>query len=193
MKSLGTIATAGLAIAGFLGATSAKASTIETIDWTLANGAVLSGTLTFSNSSLTTLTAVDATLTDYEFGTKGFVGTGSDLMDTVVISGLGASTGRSYEVSDGNSLHPLKENTFSFDLNISNPNDPTIVTGNDILGLPRTGADVALDATSPRQLGQSEEPSGSPAFTPEPNSFLLLGSGLMGLAGLIRRKIGLRA
>ena len=193
MKSTGMIALAVFAAAGLLGATSAKASTIETIDWTLANGAVLSGTLTFSNSSLTTLTAVDATLTDYEFGTKGFVGTGSDLMDTVVISGLGASTGRSYEVSDGNSSHPLKENTFSFDLNISNPNDPMIVTGNDILGVPRTGADVAFDAITPKQQGQSNERTGSPAFTPEPNSFLLLGSGLMGLAGLVRRKISRRA
>jgi hypothetical protein len=193
MKSKGMIAIAVFAAAGLLGAPSAKASTIETVDWTLANGAVFNGTLTFSNSSLTTLTAVDATLTDYEFGTKGFVGTGSDLMDTVVISGLGASTGRTYEVSDGNILHPLKENTFSFDLNISNPNDPMIVTGNDILGVPRTGADVAFDAVTPRQQGQSDEPSGSPAFTPEPSSFLLLGSGLMGLAALVRRKIGLRA
>jgi hypothetical protein len=37
----------------------------------------------------------------------------------------------------------------------------------------------------------TEEPA--PAATPEPSSLLLLGSGLMGLVGVVRRKIGLRA
>jgi hypothetical protein len=187
------LAAAGIAVAGLASATWAKASTIETVDWTLANGAVFSGTLTFSNASLTTLTGVDATLTDYDFGTKGFTGTGSELMDSIVISGIGASTGRSYEVSDGNSSHPLKENTFSFDLNISNPLEVTLVTGNDILGLPHTGADAALDATTPKQQGQASETNGSPAFTPEPGSFLLFASGLLGFAGMASRKIGLHA
>jgi hypothetical protein len=193
MKSLRTLATAAIAVTGLIGVTAAKASTIETVDWTLANGAVFSGTLTFSNASLTTLTAVDATLTDYDFGTKGFSGTGSDLMDTVVISGIGANTGKSYEVSDGNSTHPLKENTFSFDLNISNPLDATLVTGNDILGIPHTGADAVLDATAPKQQGQASEPNGSLAFAPEPSSFLLFASGLLGFTGMARRKMGLRA
>jgi len=193
MKSLRILVAAGFALAGLAISTSAKASTIESVYWTLANGAVFSGTLTFSNASLTTLTAVDATLTDYDFGTKGFVGSGSELMDTVVISGLGGPTGKSYEVSDGNTSHLLKENFFSFDLNISNPNDVILVVGNDILGIPHTGADASLDTGANSQKGQASEPSGSPAFTPEPSSFLLLGSGLVGLAGLVRRKIGLSA
>jgi len=36
-------------------------------------------------------------------------------------------------------------------------------------------------------------PGPSPTATPEPGSFLLLGSGLVGLAGVVRRKIGLSA
>lgn len=189
LKSLRIAASAALLLAGFFITNLAKATTVKDIYFSLDNGGSFSGALTFSNPSLTDLIGVSGTLTDYQFGTKGYTGTGSDPINTVLISGLALPAGEEYEVTDGNNGHPLRENTVTFFLDLSDLSDVTIVTGT-VLGIPRTGADVALDAIDPRQQGQTNELDGTAAFSPEPSSFVLLGSGLLGLAGLVRRKMG---
>ena len=57
------------------------------------------------------------------------------------------------------------------------------------------GNDFVVAASGTQgQVGNSPlNQGGEVADTPEPSSLLLLGSGLVGLAGMVRRKIGLRA
>jgi hypothetical protein len=79
----------------------------------------------------------------------------------------------SYACALGNTIAP--DNVYSWDL------------GN--------GDDLVIAASGTQgQVGNSPlNQGGEAAETPEPSSLLLLGSGLVGLAGMVRRKIGLRA
>jgi hypothetical protein len=49
------------------------------------------------------------------------------------------------------------------------------------------------DASGNSEYGANAQPYTPASATPEPGTILLLGSGLAGLAGMVRRKIGLRA
>lgn len=194
MKSMSKIAIVALAVAALAAATSAKASVIEPIYLPLGNGAVFSGDLTFSTSSLTHLNSVSGTLTDYQVGTKGYVGSGSDSITHVsaLVNGLNLGGGnREFQVYDSGSL--LTRNTITLVLNVSDPANPTIDRTLQIgpLTIYLTGANIVLnDIVGGTQYDALPNGHG---LTPEPGSFVLLGSGLLGLAGFVRRKIGARA
>ena len=152
------------------------------IDLTLSNGATFTGVVDF-NSTLTAVTSLTGTLTDYQDGTLGFVGSGKDTLSLV---GDGIKLGPTLdEVTAGDApwqvgtkKHPhTEDNLLTLDFNLTNPNDITLIdipllTGVDF----QFGGDiVARDSTL--------------TPTPEPGSILLLGSGLAGLALLLRKKM----
>ena len=59
------------------------------------------------------------------------------------------------------------------------------------LGACGSGAGILAEHTTPQDgEGESFTISGSQATTPEPSSSILFGSGILGLAGILRRKLG---
>lgn len=59
------------------------------------------------------------------------------------------------------------------------------------LGACGSGAGILAEHTTPQDgEGESFTISGSQATTPEPSSIILFGSGILGLAGILRRKLG---
>jgi hypothetical protein len=195
MKILRTLAIVAFACTCLFAAVQANAEDVVPVYLTLQNGAVFSGTLTFSNNTFTDLTAVNATLTDYELGHKGFDGTGVDDIDFVINSGSpGLGGGRDIEVADCHSLTLqciLDQNNITLDLDISN-NPPTVID-NTVITLPivgketvyLSGADLGANDFDPTGQ-QVDAPNDSP-IAPEPGSFVLLGTGLAGLAALAMR------
>jgi len=197
LNTLRTVAIIVFASACLLAAVPAKADVAEPIYLTLTNGAVFSGTLTFSNNTFSTLVAVDATLTDYELGTKGYVGPPDvDDIDFVIDAGTPAliGGGRVYEVSDSDTLRGiLTRNTIYLQLNTSD--DPPTIVDDVTITLPRgstetiylTGANIVANDVDPSGE-QADELNGSLLAAPEPGSYLLFGTGLAGLAVLLMRR-----
>lgn len=200
MKSRGMIATAALILAGLAVATPAKANSVYDLDVTFKNGAVFTGTVTFNNN-FTSVAAVDGTLTGYELGTLGFTGNlaDTDTIDVVSFGGLRAGNNldlvtfedAGWDVPEKigkRTIEIPEDNSFTLSFDVVNPEDITLVTTGVVGDL--SGIDGNLAGSNPA-TPNPQDTQISP--TPEPSSFLLLGSGLMGLAGLIRRKMVLRA
>ena len=70
----------------------AGADVIETADLTYASGATFDGTITFSND-FSVVTAVDGILTGYQAGNPNYLGSGSDVINTVFDLGFNAAPG----------------------------------------------------------------------------------------------------
>jgi len=192
MKSLRTLVTAIVAGICLWAAVPAKADVVEPVYLTLGNGAVFSGTLTFSNNTFTDLVGVDATLTDYELGTKGYVGP-PDVDDIDFVTDAGSTAliagERVFKVADDDTVRGiLKRNTITLQLDISN-DPPTII---DDVRVPIFGkiyvSGVNLIANDVNPSGQQVDAPNGASITPEPGSWLLLATGLAGLGPLITRR-----
>jgi hypothetical protein len=196
MNALKTLALVVVAGACLLTAVQAKADDAVPVYLSLGNGAVLSGTLTFSNNTFSDLVGVDATLTDYELGTKGYVGPPDvDDIDFVTDEGTPAliGGGRIYQVADGDTLRGiLTRNTITLQLNTSN--DPPTIVDDFVITLPRggtetiylSGTDIVANDVDP--TGQQVNSPNGGLLAPEPGSFMLLGTGLAGLLVLMMRR-----
>jgi len=171
----------------------AKAGTQSyNLDLTFVDGATFTGVVDF-NSSLTGVTSLTGTLTGFEDGKLGYQGTGSDAL-TLTGSGFDffgtvddVTAGDSpWQVTIGSGKHKhtiTEENFLTLYFNANNPNDVTLIDIPLLSGLGGFGGDI---------LGRDS--SMTPvAATPEPGSLLLLGTGLLGFAGMMRRKISARS
>jgi hypothetical protein len=170
-------------------ATAAKADpTTYYLDLTLSNGATFKGTVDF-NSSLTEVTSLTGTLSDYVDGKLGFNGSGTDSLSLVgdgikigpTLDGVSAGDA-SWQVNIGTKKHPhyiTEENLLTLYFNLSNPEDITLIDIPFLSGVDYqySGDIVASESTM--------------TPTPEPGSILLLGSGLAGLALVLRKKMAL--
>ena len=192
LKSPRILATVVLAIAGLAAATSAKADNVDNVNLTFASGATFSGTVDFAND-YSYITGVNGTLYGYQSGITGYQGSGSDVIDWVwaTTNQSGVATPNVFGTWLMDGISPTWSNFIGFSYDYTNA--PTLVIDNfvpttDNIGNTAWNAINYTDALT----GGSINFAYSTNATPEPSSFLLLGSGLVGLAGMVRRKLGMR-
>jgi hypothetical protein len=194
MKSLRNSVVALFCFAGLATAAMASPVTSYDINLTFVNGATFTGVVDF-NSSLTQITSLTGTLKDYQDGTLGYDKLGTT--DTLSLTGGGLRIGPTLDnvtVGDspwtaniGSKKSPIdvaEENVLTLDFNLSNPNDISMF---DVVL--QTGVDHQLSG----DIVSSESDLIAVTATPEPGSYLLLGTGLAALAFFVRRKGSLLA
>lgn len=179
LKYLKALAIVALAAGTVAAVPAARADNTDDVNLTFASGATFTGTVDFANDS-SSITRVNGILTGYEYGISGYTGVGSDSINWVW--GLcGNCSGLSGD-QFGNLLMdgiPFGDgfgdysNFIAFTYDYTNAPSLVLDTAGNI------GVDVDF---------QDFLVSGSVTPTPEPGSILLLGSGLLGLAGLVQRK-----
>jgi hypothetical protein len=199
MKSLRVLATAMVVLAGLPSAPPAKADSVYNLDLTFKNGAIFTGTVTF-NSGFTSVTSIDGVLTGYELGTLGFTNnlTDTDTIDVVSYGGLRTGNNLNlvtfedagWDVAEKVGKHTFEvpeDNWFTLNFDLANPFGITLITTGIVGNL--SGIDGDLIGPHPA-TPDNQDSTITPA--PEPRSIFLLGYGLVGLAVMVRRKIGLR-
>jgi hypothetical protein len=215
LKSMKTLAILAFVVAGLVAATPAKADQAENVNLTFQSGATFVGTLDFS-SDYSQITGVSGTLTDYWFtpwysgvpalwsgpecGTPSSSGpTGACLYLNYV---LGDTTYISWVDEPGTNFATDSVDNFgTYLMDGTSEADylnfiafTYVLSGTSTVTFALDDNDGDSANTSGVEINYYDPlVSGSIAPTPEPSSLLLLGSGLVGLAGLVRRKIGLHA
>jgi hypothetical protein len=182
LKSMKTLSIIALAVAGTVSAATAKADPVEYVQLTFASGAHFSGDVTFA-PGYTSVEGVTGTLTGYQYGTNGFIGSGSETIDWAWYPGANYASGNDIfgaflvDGPPGDYTYgaPGYTNWIAFTYDYSGA--PSLVFSG-------AGYGNEIDYNDPLV-------SGSITATPEPNTLLLLASGLVGLAFTMRRKIGL--
>lgn len=199
MKSLRVLANAMVVFTGLVATMPAKADSVYNLDLTFKNGATFTGTVTF-NSGFTSVTSIDGILTGYELGTFGFTNnlTDTDTIDVVSYGGLRAGNNldlvtfedAGWEVAEKVGKHTIEvpeDNSFTLSFDVANPSGVTLITTGIVGNLSGIDGDLA----GPHPATPDNQDS-SIIPTPEPRSIFLLGGGLVALAGMMCRKIGLR-
>ena len=120
--------------------------------------------------------------------TNGF---GYDIYDvTIPVTGPVMNTTTQYWVTLSNATDAANSGTEAWDYN-GGPATCNYRQSGTNLGPCGSGAGILAEHTTPQDgEGESFTISGSQATTPEPSSSILFGSGILGLAGILRRKLG---
>ena len=119
--------------------------------------------------------------------TNGF---GYDIYDvTIPVTGPVMNTTTQYWVTLSNATDAANSGTEAWDYN-GGPATCNYRQSGTNLGPCGSGAGILAEHTTPQDgEGESFTISGSHATTPEPSSIMLFGSGILGLAGILRRKL----
>jgi hypothetical protein len=150
----------------------AKADVVESVTMNFQSGAQFSGSVSFADD-LSSITGVNGNLTGYQYGTTGYVGTGSDVIDAVYALNTNYSSGPPIYgnflldgPSDGSSSYNFIQFTYDY------TNAPTLVFADPSSGIFGTGNYINY---------QDAFVSGSIGAVPESTTWIML---LIGFAGL---------
>jgi hypothetical protein len=168
----------------------AQASVVQSVNMTFQSGATFSGQVTFAND-FSIVEAVTGTLNGYQFGTNGYLGSGSDSINWVWSNGANFSSGAdNYSTflmdgpGSGYSNSGIYSNWIQFAYNYSGAPNLTFTSG------------VSYGAYDNYVDYQDPLVSGSIGAVPEPGSLTLLGLGFTSMGAFVwmkRRKAQLTA
>jgi hypothetical protein len=163
----------------------AHADTIETINATLVNGDKLSGTVTFGLEQIPVFNGAPGVITGY---ISGYEVDGDDFTITTAGDVLVSSYLNSYFVGSTGAT-PYAE--LFFNGSFGDPFELAL-PGTIPLGSLPSGAICSdnnlCNGTASALVGVSDVGTGSLTPAPEPSSLMLLGTGILGAAGVARRR-----
>jgi hypothetical protein len=187
MKLRGMVFALTLAVAICFAASAAKADQNDAVSMLFQSNATFSGTVTFADD-YSSITGVNGILTGYQYGTTGYLGSGSDPISWVYspVTNFAADPGNfSNYLMDGTPTSTFF-NVILFSYNYSG-GFPVFAATDSAFFFSGT---TPVNGINPDTFLGSADPivSGTILPTPEPSSLLLLGAGLASLLGAASKK-----